>query len=199
MRIRTFSWIVSVLTLLLAIFLYVFRNPYWYYPAVIGVWLFFDNLSQLRGQKTTLDFLLKSKPRRGLSLYFSLFLLGFFIEIIGRIFLNLWQYPRLPSFVVNTITFLFYPFILMSFRETYIFTQSFFKHPLPSVIVSMLFGILIWEIPNVYSQDWVYTIPSVTLEIFHINIIIIFGWVFLILGSLWVYQFTHLNKKFFSS
>jgi len=188
MRIRTFSWILSVLALLLAIFLYVFRNPYWYYPAVIGVWFFFDNLSHLRGQKTTLDFLLKSKPRRGLYLYFSLFLLGFFIEIIGRIFLNLWYYPRLPPFVVNTLTFLFYPFILMSFRETYVFTQSFFGHPLPSVIMSMLFGILIWEIPNVYSQDWVYTILYSSLEAFHINVIVIFGWSILILAPLYIYK-----------
>lgn len=52
----------------------------------------------------------------------------------------------------------------------------------------MLLCVLIWEVPNVYSKDWIYRIPYISIEIFHINILVAAGWITLIVGSLKFYK-----------
>ena len=65
--------------------------------------------------------------------------------------------------------------------------NSFIKNHI-SIPISMLLGIVIWEIPNIYSKDWIYTIPYITYEIFHINLVVILGWILLILGPVYIYK-----------
>jgi len=184
---RKVSCFISAIIIAISILLFALKSAYWYYPAVYGVWLFFDNLSFLRGNKTTLDLLIEKKYKKFIVLYLSLFVFGFSIEFFGRMILNLWTYPLVDPIILNTIGLIGYPFILMSYRETYVFLNSFLKNSLFSVLLSMLFGITIWEVPNVFSNNWIYKIPYVTFEIFHINIVVIVGWVILILGPIYIY------------
>ena len=61
----------------------------------------------------------------------------------------------------------------------------------------MVAGIIIWEIPNLFSKDWIYTIPYISFNIIGINIIVIIGWVVLIGFPVYIYNnfFKKLNKK----
>lgn len=185
---RKFSLIISIIIVLISSYLYIMKNHYWYYPAVIGVWLFFDYLSYLRKNKTTLDLLIKKQYKTFIKLYLALSLLGILIEIIGMLLLKFWYYNYLSKLTLIIGIILFYPFILMSFREIYNLIKSFVLCPIFSTILAMILGIIIWEIPNIYSKDWIYTVPYITYEIVHINIVIIILWVFLIQGPVFVYR-----------
>jgi len=188
MKKKIISLIIGVIIILFSVWLYIIKSPYWHYPAVIGVWIFFDSLSSLRKNKTTLDLIRKKKYKQFVFVYLGLFILGLLIEFVGRILLKLWNYPLLSPIFSNFIELFSYPFILMSFREMYNFLYSFIKKNILTVISAMLLGIIIWEVPNVFSKDWIYIIPYISFEIFHINIIVILGWVILILGPLYVYK-----------
>lgn len=173
---------------LFGITLYLLKNPYWHYPAVIGMWIFFDSLSSWKQNKTTLDLIINKQYKKFALIYIGLFLFGFFIEFVGRILLHLWTYPRLTPLFFNFIEFFIYPFILMSFREMYNFICSLVKNTALATLGSMILGILIWEIPNLFSNDWIYNIPFIHLEIFKINIVVIIGWILLIKGPVQVYK-----------
>ena len=124
------------------------------------------------------------------------FIGGFLIELAGIIFLKLWTYkifnyePTLfslsPIYLLGILT---YPFILASFRESYKFLEFFLKNKVLTTIVTMFIGIIIWEVPNIFSKNWIYTIPFVGLEIFDINITVIIGWVILIWTPLLIYRY----------
>jgi len=189
----TYSLIISIAIIIISNILYFQKNPYWYYPAVLGVFLLFDYLSYLRKNKTTLSILFSKKYKLFFRLYLYLFILGLLIELIGRFLLNLWHYPLVNPIIKNTLGFIFYPFILMSFKEMYFFLKSFFKRKTITTISAMILGIIIWEIPNVFSKDWIYTIPIIKQEILGINIIVIIGWVILIQGPIIIYKW--INKK----
>ena len=154
-----------------------FKIHNWGYPAVVGVWLVFDYLSSRMKNKTTLDLLINANYKKFIMLYLSLAILGGLIEIIGNLLLNFWTYTFLSPIVLIISIPLFYPFILMSFIEMYAFINSLLKNHLISLLASMFIGIMIWEIPNLYSQDWIYTITFITLEVLSINIAVIAGWV----------------------
>jgi hypothetical protein len=193
---------VGMIIILFSIFLYIKNSPYWYFPAPIGVWLFFDSISYFRKNKTTLDLITKKDYKKFLKFYIALFIGGILIELIGSIFLNLWSYKlsaytsTLKAVIGHILNnplsgtgWFIYPFILMSFKGMYEFLKSFFKNKISPTILAMLLGIIIWEIPNVFSQDWIYRIPFISLEIFGVNIIIILAWVILIQGPLLIYRF----------
>ncbi len=86
--------------------------------------------------------------------------LSILVEVVGSILLNLWSYPKLWSLspfslllLMNAVGYLCYPFIFMSLREMYNFVHSLIKNPGIAVPASMLLGIIIWEVPNIYSKD----------------------------------------------
>jgi hypothetical protein len=192
---KKLSWSLSIVLIILTLILYFLKSPYWYNPAVIGVWLFFDNIAHLQKNKTTLDLIFNQKYKKFLCLYFALLILAVLIEVIGSLVLKLWSYPKLWAIeplwlmlLINFVSYLFYPFILMSFKEMYVVIKSFIKNKYISCIIFMLLGIIIWEIPNIFSQDWIYNIPFISFEIFHINIIVIIGWIILIVAPLYVYK-----------
>lgn len=192
---RKVIWLISVVCILITIYLYATKSAFWHNFGVVGIWLLFDNLAHLRKRKTTLDLIINKKYKKFFTFYFALLILAILIEVIGSLILKLWSYPILWSYeplwllvLVNAWGYLFYPFILMSLRETYNFFNSLIKIRIVDVIISMLLGILIWEVPNVFSQDWIYNIPYITLEIFHINIVVIVGWSILILSPIYIYN-----------
>ncbi len=155
---------------------------HWYYPAVISVWLVFDCLT--KSNKTAFSLIINRKYKQFIKLYLALFLFGLTIEIIGQYFLHFWYYPELQTaLMLITIPF-FYPFILMSFREMY---ETIRRKIKKALIPTTFLGIIIWEIPNLTSKDWIYTIPWFP-EIGGINMLVILGWPILILGSKEIYK-----------
>lgn len=188
MTIRKISWLVSIITISLSIQWYIQRNHFWFYPAVVGIWLFFDNLSHSQKNKTTLDLVIKREYNKFIPLYLGLMILGFFIELIGVKIFKFWVYPAYTIQIWLTLP-LMYPFILMSFKETYCLIYSLCKEKLFSVLLSMVIGYIIWEIPNLYSDDWVYTIPY---------FIVFIGWYILIVAPLYVYKLLNLENYFFN-
>ena len=185
---RKVSWIISVILIIVSAYMYSKRSFYWYYVGVIGVWLLFDNLSTYMKRKTTLDLLLQGKYSKFIELYIFLAILGILIEAIGNWLFGFWSYTYLTKTVEYISIPLFYPFILMSFAESYNWIYSFNRNKIYSTILAMIIGIIIWEIPNVYSKDWIYVIPYFKTEIFGIPILIIFAWWFLISVPLYVYR-----------
>jgi len=176
MIISTFSIIVALLGI-----------NFWYFPGVIGFWLFFDYFSSKKNKNTAIQIFIKNK-KEFFKLYFLMFMLGCTIETVGRFIFGLWIYPPYTNIWWDLLNLLFYPFILFSFREMYESSLIVIKNKVFAFVVSMFFGILIWEIPNLYSIDWIYTIPFITFEIFKINIVVIFGWSILIAFPVWIYN-----------
>jgi hypothetical protein len=160
---------------------------FWYFPAVIGFWFVFDYFSSIKNKDTALQMLFRDKYEF-FKLYFLMFMLGCTIEVIGRFVLKLWIYPPYTHVLFDLINLFFYPFILMSFRESYRSLNLFVKNKSLAFIYAMVLGILIWEIPNIFSVDWIYIIPFINFEIYHINIVVIIGWVVLIGFPIWIYN-----------
>ncbi|MCD4771562.1 hypothetical protein K8R30_04075 [archaeon] len=158
----------------------------WYFTATIGIWLIFDTLSSQKNKNTTLQILKKDKIKF-FNLYLLMFLLGATIEIVGRFILNLWDYPNINSIPMELAILLFYPFILFSFREMFESIKLRINKTY-AFVLSMILGIIIWEIPNLFSTDWVYTIPFTSLNILNINIVVILGWSILIGFPIYLYN-----------
>jgi len=183
---RLLSLIIGLILIKIAIVQYATTCIFWYYPGAIGMFLLFDNLCHMRGRKTTLDFLFEKKFKRFVLLYVGLAILALVIEILGMYF---WKYTYFHSYTyVFIMTVIFYPPHMMGFKEMFEFVRTYLKNFPLSVIGAMILGIIIWEIPNIFSKDWIYSIPFISFEIFHINIIVIIGWVILILGPYYVYK-----------
>ena len=172
---------------------------HWYFPAVIGVWFIFDYIAYNKNKNTTLSFLFNDK-KKFFNLYLVMFFLGATIELIGRFLLNLWDYPFINNLYLEFVLLLFYPFILFSFRELYESIILKLKNKFLAFISAMVAGIIIWEIPNLFSKDWIYTIPYISFNIIGINIIVIIGWVVLIGFPVYIYNnfFKKLNNKYFN-
>jgi len=184
---RLLSLIIGLILIKLAIAQYATGCFYWYNFGLLGAWLLFEYLSHIRGNKTTLD-LLFNNYKKFIILFIALALFGSVIELVGNAGLHLWSYSHLTPMQLCFLVPIFYPFILMSFMEMFKFIRSLIKNFPIAVISAMILGIIIWEIPNIYSQDWIYKIPHINLEIFHINIVVIIGWVILILGPYYIYR-----------
>ncbi len=200
-NLRKISIIASLILVIISPILFYLKSPVWYYPGVLGVWLLFDNLSHLRKNKTTLDLILKGDYKKFVILYLTLLLFGFLIEGIGSLLLKFWSYPKLWSYeplskliFINTIGYLFWPSILMSFRETFNVLYSLLKNKVLSIVASMIIGIFIWEIPNTFSKDWIYKFPYSNMEIFNINIIIVIAWTILIISPLYIYKILNIKS-----
>lgn len=195
------SFLLSIVIIFISIFMYFQKSPYWFFSLTIGAFLFFNYLSHLRGNKSTLDLIFDKNYKTFFKVFLAIFILGFFIEVIGMIFFDLWAYSLadyIPEFLTMFnfaiknpflfTSFLLYPIVLMSYREMYEYINTFFKNNIISIIISMIVGIIIWEVPNVFSKDWIYTIPYITFEIVGINILVIFGWAILIYFPVYVYN-----------
>ncbi len=175
--------------------LFFLQNRFWYFIAPFAVLIIFDRLSSYAGNKTTLDLIINKKYKSFIKLFLLLFFLGVAIEVVGSHLLGLWSYPKLWSLepmwfmlMINFIGYLTYPVILMSFREMYALSRSLIKTKFLAVAATMVAGIIVWELPNVISKDWIYRIPYVSWSILGVNIVVIVGWVILILGPYYVYE-----------
>ncbi|MBD3259127.1 hypothetical protein GF371_00690 [Candidatus Woesearchaeota archaeon] len=185
---RFFLLVIGLILINTAVSQYATGCIYWYNFGLLGAWLLFDYLSHLRGNNTALDLLFNKRTKKFIILFIALAIFGSVIELVGNAGLGLWSYSHLTPFQLYFLVPIFYPFILMSFREMFMLVKSLLKNFTMSVIATIILGIIIWEIPNIYSQDWIYSIPHISFEIFHINIIVIIGWVILISGPHYIYR-----------
>jgi hypothetical protein len=187
------AFIISLILLAATVVLYIMGNRWWYYPLVVGGWLFFDHLSHLRGNKTTLDLLIDKNYSKFILLYVVFAIAALIMESLCMVYFKLWNYSYFDSLLLIYLMIPpFYPPTFMFFKEMYCFVRSVLRknliHNIIAVIAAMILGIIIVEIPNIYSKDWIYNIPIIEFEIFHMNIVVIIGWVILILGPYYIYR-----------
>jgi hypothetical protein len=76
----------------------------------------------------------------------------------------------------------------MSFREMYNVIGIYFENKLSVFVLSMILGIIIWEVPNLFVYGWIYTVPVLSMAAFNINILIILSWSVLIGIPLLIYN-----------
>jgi len=184
-EIRKLSFKLGLLISIISIFSAFLGVHHWHFPAVIGVWLIFDYFSSTKNKKTAFSLILNKKWKKFLQLYLLLAIIGVLIELIGQYFLGFWFYPELPPTIMIILIPIFYPFILMSFREMYETVKiKLKKNPL---IPTTLLAIVIWEVPNLISKDWIYTVPLLT-DIFGLNAFIILLWPILIILPISIYR-----------
>ncbi len=177
-RLRQTLFILGIFISVASIAYALLGNKNWYFPAVLGVWFFFDYLASTKSKKTTLQVLIKDKKKFA-QIFFLLILLGGFIEYTGRILFGWWIYPAINSLALETFLILFYPFILMSFRESYVFFKEITSSKILAYLLAVISGMIIWEIPNLYSGDWIYSMPLAAF---------IVGWFLLIWASVYIYS-----------
>ena len=180
-----------IITIFSATFFF-YKSRIWYFFTAVGLWLIFDYMASLYTKNTALQVFLRDK-KRFFHLYFIMILLAASVEYFGRYILNLWEYPSLNK-VHEIVGAFFYPFLLFQLREMYTLVKSKIKKPIVSLAAAVILGVIIWEVPNLFSEDWIYHIPFVSLEILQINIVVILGWTLLILLPIYIYNII-LNKK----
>ena len=189
-----------IITLISGVLFYT-KNLYWYFIAPFGLWLIFDSLSYYRKRETILNLLFEKRYKDFLKLFTLLYIAGILIELCGDVF-QLWNYKigeqkasgtikisDTHFYTLKTLGFFVYPAILMHFRELYSFIRSFFKQKITAVVCATLIGVLLWEVVNLLTYDWTYTVPFFDVEFYGINVFIIVTWVFLIVVPQWAYVY----------
>ncbi len=195
-------FLAAILILMGSGFLYFYKNIVWYNFAVWGWWLFFDCLSHWQGNKTTLDLIFKKKYYSFFRLYGLLLLISIVMEVVASLIFGLWSYPKLwriePLWLLILVNFwgyLSYPIIFMSLMEMYAFLYTLIRRKWIAVISFLIVGIVIWEVPNIFSQDWIYYISFVDYNLGGLNVVVILGWVILLFIPVYVYHYFHWNTR----
>ena len=173
--------ILGIIGLILAVYGVVsailYSNVIWYSYFVIGGTFFLAWINQFLKNDSLFDknkvYLLKTY---GIYIIFTII-----IEIIGRFILNFWQYPSFN--LVNQVIHVFligYPFALFFIHESFkLIIKKVSSMPV-AIILATIINAFVHEYPNLFSQEWVYTIPYITFEILQINIVVIAGWMVLV-------------------
>ncbi len=180
-----FSGLILLFLSLIAIF-YKLHN--WHFLAAIGSWFLFDYLASFKTKDTAFQLLTRDK-KTFLNLYLVMFLLGGTIEIIGRFILNYWIYPFITSLIFEFILLLYYPFILFSFRELYVAFTRASGIKWMAFIITMLIGILLWQVGGFFSGDWEYVVPFYSnIKLFNLHFFFIIGSALLVLIPVYIYR-----------
>ena len=179
-------FIVGLIITIFSAILFFNGSKIWHFSGGLGLWFIFDYLYSFREKNTALQILLRDK-KKFLKLYLAMVLFGASIEFIGRFIFGLWEYPHYNK-IHEVASVLFYPFLLFQLREMYILVKSKIKKPIVSLASAVILGVIIWEVPNLFSNNWIYYIPFVSLEISNINIIVILSWTLLIIIPNYIYK-----------
>lgn len=170
-------------------------NVYWYSYFTIGVFLVCDYIDYQFRKKSVLSLIFDKNFKALFLIYFYFILAAILIELFGRIIANAWYYPNYD--LIDKIIHVFiigYPFSLLATLELYqVFRDlslRLFRHKpsltLFSIGITAIVSGLIHEVPNTFSNEWVYqNIPFVSLEIWDVNILVLTaGWIYLTLVSI---------------
>ena len=103
------------------------------------------------------------------------------IEFVGRFILNFWDYPsfNLEDRIIH-VFLIGYPFAFFFIHESFKLIHKKVDSFSVAIIITTILNTFIHEIPNLFAQEWIYTIPSISFEILSINIVVIIGWIILI-------------------
>ena len=158
-----------------------YSNFTWYSYFVVGTTLFFAFINYLLKN----DSLFEKNLKYLLKTYLTYILFTILIEVIGRFILHFWYYPHF-NYINQLVHVLLigYPFAFFSIYEFYKIINKYILNSILAVIVVTILCVFTHELPNIYSWEWIYTIPYIKFNILNINIIVIIGWVFLILVPL---------------
>jgi hypothetical protein len=154
-----------------------YSNAAWYSYFTVGGTFFLAYLNSRLKNKSLFG---RSKVQIAKTYGFYL-IAAIVIELIGRFWLHLWAYPSFNAAEQIIHVFLIgYPFIFFFINELLALVQRKVASFSLAVIITTLAGLLLSELPNLFASEWQYTIPYITFEILHINIVVIFGWVILV-------------------
>jgi len=169
-----------------------FESSIWYSFFVIGGTLFLAWINKKKDNPS----LFKKSVKEIVATYLIYLAFTILIEIVGRILLNLWYYPKFNNLDILIHVFLIgYPFGLFFVGETINMTHHLKINIVIKLTLLTIINAFLNEIPNIFSWEWVYTIPYVTFEILKINIVVIVGWIILIAIPIFTESFL---KKFHS-
>ncbi len=177
------GYIISVLLISYGVYSAIITaNKIWYSFFSIGLTIFLGLINLKIKNKSAITEIC-SKPRRFIKIYTIYLVIGIIYEILGNYFLHLWYYPSFNFAEMIIHVFLIgYPFALFSAYETYRILHS--KNLFLGIISTTLLSAFIHEIPNIYAQEWIYTIPYIKWSILGINIIVVIGWVLLVIPNI---------------
>jgi hypothetical protein len=163
----------------------------WYFVATFGFWFFFDYFSSKKNKNTAIQLFINDK-KAFVNLYLAMLAVGMSVEYLGRFVFGFWHY-NYQSLFFEIVLILTYPVMCFTARELYESSKLIVSNKVLSVILAMIIGIILTEIPNLYSGLWIYTVPF-GFDIFGINIMVMAGWVILILVPAYVYDKFFNNK-----
>ena len=176
--------IIGIIELILVIYGVIsaifFSNVFWYDYFTIGGTFFLGYINYKINNKSIFEILEKNKTKF-FKMYFLYVIAAIVIELIGRFILNFWDYPSLSPLEKVIHSFLIgYPFAFFFINESFILINKKIKLFSLALVSVIIINAFVHEIPNTFAWAWVYTIPYVTFEILHINIVVIVGWIVLV-------------------
>ena len=179
--IGSIGFILLIYSLISAFF---YSSKIWYSFFTIGGFLFLSSVNYSIQGKSIIN-IFEKNWKKGILIYLLFLIITVFIELIGRFWLGLWNYPDF-SLIEKLIHVLIigYPFALLFVYETIILLRYFLTSNIAIITIATFANAFLHEIPNTFAWEWVYTIPYVTFEILQINIVVILGWVILIIATL---------------
>ncbi len=153
------------------------RKVTWYSYFIVGGTLFLAWINYVLNN----DSLFEKRRIYILKTYGIYLLFTILVEVVGRVILNLWEYPSfgLVDKLIN-VFLIGYPFNLFFLHEFFKLIRKKVSSFSTAVFLTTIINAFLHEIPNTFVWEWVYKIPYVTIEIFQINIVVIFGWVILV-------------------
>ena len=174
-----FIGIFGIAAFLLGLYLAFFiHSKIWYSFFVVGGFLFLEFINSKKGNSMFSD------KKRFLPLFFAFFIAGIIIEIIGNLWLNMWELPNLNKYeYIFHVLLIGYPFpCLFGLQFLTLLTKFFHSKKARFIILpfsAVIFG-FISEYPNTYAYEWKYnSLPFG--ELFGIPILILFSWMLLLL------------------
>lgn len=173
------------LLLLLASLLLILTHSYhgWYLMFVVGLTFLLGFVNDYKGRRSFYHWLFYDRLRFFTS-YIYYFMVGVLIELVGRLFLGLWEYVTFDElFFVIYVFLIGYPFALFAVYETYCLINQFMGK-YEAIVVTTIVSAFLHEIPNTWMTSWFYIIPLVSLKILQINVVVICGWVILVLAAI---------------
>lgn len=121
-----------------------------------------------------------------MNLLIIILILGFFIPIINLLINSNEHANEIMIVIMILITFSFDALVYKKNKES-IFIEFIQGNKLIifTLVLSWIIAVILSEVPNVFSWEWVYhNVPFTNYEIFKINIIVFtFGWFFLVYAS----------------
>ena len=180
---RFFGFTILLLGLYLAFFMH---SKIWYSFFVIGGFLFLESLNSKEG------FSVLNDKKKFLFVFFIFAILGILIEIVGNLWLNLWDFPNLNKldYLIHVII-ITYPLVSFFGLELFVLinriTASRTSLLIIAPITAFIFGFLN-EYPNLFAYEWRYNKMPFG-ELFGIPILMYFSWLLIL--------FTLLFKKLF--